>query len=78
MKVWVHVQKYNNGERARGREEGGINRVNDKKEQCCDSKQLVFPNVDGPSLVCVCVCVHAHLIETDCLVIVHFCAGLRS
>lgn len=56
----------------------GINRVNDKKKQRCDSEQLAFLSVDRQSLACVGVAVsvgvraHAHLIETDCLVIVHF------
>lgn len=65
------------------RRKGGINRLNDKKEQCCDSEQLVFPSVDRPRFfwcVCVWVCtrVRARLIETDCPVIVHFRAGLCS
>lgn len=48
-------------------------RLNDKKEQCCDSEQLVFPTVDKPCFcVPVCVRVFAHLMETDCPVIVHF------
>lgn len=34
---------------------GGINRLNDIKEQCCDSEQLAFPSVDRPTF---CVCVH--------------------
>ena len=52
----------------------GINRLNDKKEQCCDSEQLVFPSVDSLCLSCVSVCarVRARLMETDCPVIVHF------
>ncbi len=38
---------------------GVIIRLNDKKEQCCDSEQLVFPSVDRPCCcVCVCVCVY--------------------
>lgn len=33
-------------------------RLNDKKEQCCDSEQLVFPSVDRRCFwVCVCVSV---------------------
>lgn len=52
-------------------------RLNDKKEQCCDSEQLVFPSVDRRCFwVCVCVCVctrvRACLMKTDCAVIVHF------
>ena len=35
----------------RRREEGGINRLNDKEEQCWDSEQLAFPCVDGPVLL---------------------------
>lgn len=72
-------QKSNNGEQ-KGRD-AGINRLNDRTEQCCDSEQLAFPSVDRQSLVrvgvvlracaCVCASTHAHLIETDCLVIVH-------
>lgn len=54
-----------------GEKKGGINRLNDIKEQCCDSEQLAFPSVDRPSFG-VCVRARAHLIETDCLVIVHF------
>ena len=59
------------GEEERG---GGINRLNDKMEQCCDSEQLVFPSVDSLCLLCVSVCAHvrARLMETDCPVIVHF------
>lgn len=72
------ARRSDNGEQT-GRD-AGINRLNDRKEQCCDSEQLAFPSVDGQSLVrvgavvsvsvsvCVCVCVRvrAHLIETDC------------
>lgn len=58
-------------EKEKERRRGGINRLNDIKEQCCDSEQLAFPSVDRPSFV-VCVRARAHLIETDCLVIVHF------
>lgn len=37
-------QKSNNGEQ-KGRD-AGINRLNDRTEQCCDSEQLAFPGVD--------------------------------
>lgn len=78
MKNTVVAQQSNNGERKQ--RDTGINRLNDRKEQCCDSEQLAFPSGDRQSLVrvgvvvsvCVCVCARAHLIETDCLVIVHF------
>ncbi len=43
------------------KEKGGINRLNDKKEQCCDSEQLVFPTVDRPCFLCVCVYVCTHV-----------------
>lgn len=51
----------------------GIIRLNDKKRQCFDSEQLVVPSVDRHcfgAFVYVHVC--AHLIETDCPLIVHF------
>lgn len=53
------MQRQREKRRRRG---GGINRVNDIKEQCCDSEQLAFPSVDRPGVLCVlgymCVCVH--------------------
>lgn len=61
---------------------GGINRLNDTKEQCCDSEQLASsPSVDRPGVLVSAglhACTHTHLIKTDCLVIVHFGAGRRS
>lgn len=53
-------------------EEGGIIRPNDKKGQCCDSEQLVFPSVDRRLFLCVCVRTCVCLMETDWAVIVHF------
>lgn len=56
------AQKSNNGEQKE--RDAGINRLNDRKEQFCDSEQLAFPSDDRQSLVCVgvvvsvCVCVH--------------------
>lgn len=54
---------------SRGEQKGegaSINRLNDRKEQCCDSEQLAFPSDDRQSLVRVgvvasmCLCVHMH------------------
>lgn len=83
--VRSHVRKYISGETKRWRGGwgrrggrgggGGIIRLNDIKEQSCDSEQLVFPSVDRRCFrVHICVC----LMETDCAVIVHFWAGLCS
>lgn len=44
-------------EKERKRGKGGIIRLNDKKEQCCDSEQLVFPSVDR-RCICVFVCMY--------------------
>lgn len=61
------AQKRNNGEQ-KGREAGN-NRLNDRKEQCCDSEQLAFPSVNRRGLVrvgvVVCVCARAQLRGRD-------------
>lgn len=52
-----------------GRGGGYIIRLNDKKEQCCDSEQLVFPSVDRR---CLCVCVRVRVcfnrLSCDCFI----------
>lgn len=53
-------------QRCRGKGGGGINRLNDIKEQCCDSEQLAFPSVDRPTF-CVCVCtLNRDRLSCDC------------
>lgn len=64
----VVAQNSNNEEQKR--RDDGINRLNDEKEQRCDSAQLAFPSDDRPSRARARA--GARSIETDCLVIVHF------